>query len=98
MSDESGQSSLVDRAAAQKPHIGEYLVTAVGDLGLSRQMVLADPDQPVGMDCTAAKRCRLFEHDRPQTKFVGGERTSQSGDAGTEDDDVIVNIRLDHQP
>jgi hypothetical protein len=81
MGDKCGQASLVDSAATQKPHIGEYLITAVGDLGIARQMVLADPDQPVGMDRATTKRRCLFEHDRLQAKFVGSERASQSGDA-----------------
>jgi hypothetical protein len=79
MGDKCRQSSLVDSATAQKPHIGEDLVTAVGDPGIARQMVLAAPDQPVGMDRTTTKRRRLFEPDRLQVKFVGGERASQSG-------------------
>jgi len=35
-------------------------------------MVLADPDEPIGMDCATTERRRLFEHDRLQAKFVGG--------------------------
>src|SRR6516225_2561028 len=69
--DKRGQSSLVDSAAAEKPQVGEYLIVAVGDPGVARQMVLPDPNKPVGMDGTTAELRRLFEHDRLQAKFVG---------------------------
>ena len=36
----------------------------------------------------AAQRRRLFEDDRPQPHFVGGERPGEPGDAGAEDHDV----------
>ena len=69
--DKRGQPSLVDSAATEKPHVRDYLIVAVGDPGVARQIVLADPNKPVGMDGTTAKRRRLFEHDRLQAKFVG---------------------------
>ena len=71
MGDKRDQPSLVDSAATEKTHVGEYLIVTVGDPGIARQIVLADPDEPVGMDGATAERRRLFEHDRLQAKFVG---------------------------
>jgi hypothetical protein len=53
--DKRGQGSLVDSAATEKPHVGEYLIVTVGDPGVARQMVLADPDEPIGMDSATAE-------------------------------------------
>jgi hypothetical protein len=36
----------------------------------------------------AGQRIPLFEDNRPQSQFVGGERPGQAGDAGSENDDV----------
>jgi hypothetical protein len=44
---------------------------AVGDPGVARQIVLADPNEPVGMDGATAQRRRFFEHGRLQAKFAG---------------------------
>jgi hypothetical protein len=38
--DKRGQGSLVDSAATEKPHVGEYLIVTVEDPGVARQMVL----------------------------------------------------------
>jgi len=54
-----GQPSLVDSAATEKPHVGEYLIVAVGDPGIAGQIVLADPDEPVGMDGATAELRRF---------------------------------------
>ena len=70
--DKRFQPSLVDSAATEKSHVGEHLIATVCDPGIARQMVLADPDEPIGMDCATTERRRLFEHDRLQAKFVGG--------------------------
>ena len=71
MGDKRDQPSLVDSAATEKSQIGEYLIVAIGDPGVARQMVLPDPNKPVGMDGTTAERRRLFEYDRLQAQFVG---------------------------
>jgi hypothetical protein len=43
------QPSLVDSAATEKSHVGEHLIATVCDPGIARQMVLADPDEPITM-------------------------------------------------
>ena len=68
--DKRGQTSFVDSAAAEKSQVGEYLIAAIGDPGLARQIVLADPDEAVGMNRATTERRRLFEHDRLQAKLV----------------------------
>src|SRR5437660_2292195 len=68
--DKRGQPSFVDSAAAEKSQVGEYLIAAVGDPGLARQIVLANPDEAVGMNRATTERRRLFEHDRLQAKLV----------------------------
>jgi len=61
--DKRGQPSLVDSAATEKTHVGEYLIVTVGDPGIARQIVLADPDEPVGMDGTTTERRSLFQNN-----------------------------------
>src|SRR6267154_6513207 len=61
--DKRGQPSFIDTAAAEKSQVGKYLIAAVGDPGLARQIVLADPDEAVGMNRATTERRRLFEHD-----------------------------------
>src|SRR5437762_320026 len=60
-------------------------------------MVLADPDQPIGMNGAAAKRRRLFEDDRLQAERMGGQRRSEARDAGSQDADVAGTARRDHR-
>ena len=69
--DKRGQPSLVYSATSEKSHVREYLIVAIGDPGIAGQIVLADPDETVGMDGATSKLRRLFEHDRLQAKFVG---------------------------
>src|SRR5271169_4414786 len=86
--DERRHSVVVETAAAEKPQIGDNLLARVGVAGRLRQMILADPDQPVRIDRAAAQCARLFEDDRPQAEFMGGERRGEASDAGPENDDV----------
>jgi len=86
--DERRHSVVVETATAEKPHIGDGLVPRVTVPGCLRQMILANPDQPVRVDRAAAQRARLFEDNRPQSQFVGSERPGQAGNAGSENDDV----------
>src|SRR5215467_13496775 len=62
--DKRGQPSLVDSATTEKPHVREYLIVAIGHPGIAGQIVLADPDEPVGMDRATSELRRFFQHDR----------------------------------
>ena len=61
--DESGQPIVIDIAATKKPHIGEDFISAIAAPGSLRQVVLAHPDEPIGMNRGAANRGRLFQDD-----------------------------------
>src|SRR6516165_10604925 len=95
--DKRGQPSLVDSATTEKPHVREYLIVAIGHPGIAGQIVLANPDEPVGMDGATSELRRFFQHDRLQAKFVGSQRPGQSGDAGAEDDDVVETAQRGHR-
>jgi hypothetical protein len=86
--DEGHQAVLIDSAAAQKPQIGDDLVPRIAVTGRLRQMVLAHPDQPVGMGGAATEGACLFEDERPQAQFVGRQRRGKAGHTGSENDHV----------
>src|SRR6202047_5695741 len=88
MLDERGHSRVVATAAAEKPHIGNDFVPRVAVAGRLCQMIVANPDQPIGTDSDASEPAGLFENERPQAEFVGCERRGQAGDARSENDDV----------
>src|ERR1700740_2303876 len=69
--DKRGHPVVVETAAAEKPQIGDDLVPRVAVAGGLRQMILSDPDQPVGIDRPATQGACLFEDDRLQAQFVG---------------------------
>jgi hypothetical protein len=41
------------------------------------------------MDRATTEQRRLFEHDRLQAKFVGGQSAGQPGDARPQDHDIV---------
>ena len=94
--DKGGHSRLVDVAATEKPQIGGHLVAGVAVALCLRQMVLANPDEPVGIDRAAAQSARLFEHHRPQAEFAGSKGRGEAGNSGSENDDVPGFVR-DHR-
>ena len=76
-------------AAGEKAGVAQDIVLVVFIPFGTREVIVADPDQPRELRGAAADLVVFLEHERTQALFMCGECSGKPGHAGADNDDVI---------
>jgi hypothetical protein len=92
------KSLFILGATAEKMEITQHIGAIVGVTGGFREMVLRDPDEPIGKAGTAAETSRAFNDQRSQAMLMRGKGGGEAGNARTDNYDVPFLKRQDDLP
>ncbi len=94
--DEREHALFVKFAAAEKAHVAHDIVAAVVAARGLLQVVLANPDQAVGLRGAAAEQLRFLDQQGLQPGLGCGERRREARHPRAQYDDVVVFCLLAH--